>query len=73
MDDSQLETLVKKTVHETLKGIGFKTDSPTEIQEDIAYLRKIRRSSERLSVAVRVTAITSAISVVVGGLLYGLW
>ena len=69
MDDSQLKILMKETVHETLKSIGFNTDDPIQIQQDIAHLRRIRRGSERLSSAIRSTTV----GVVLTGLLYGFW
>ena len=68
MDEIQIRDVVKETVKETLTSLGFESD-PTEVQKNLAYLSKIRRSSESLSMVIRNTTV----GIVVTGLMYGFW
>jgi hypothetical protein len=39
----------RETVHEVLEAFGFNSDDVTEIQKDIAFLRRLRKTSEQVS------------------------
>jgi len=59
----------KEAVHETLKGLGFDTKSPHEVQSDLLYLRKVRKGSEFISLRVK----ASTIALLVPTILYIMW
>lgn len=47
--NSDIKKIVQQAVRETLTGLGFNANDPTEIQADLLYLRKMRRGSEEMS------------------------
>lgn len=60
---------VRLAVHETLSAIGFDLREPQEIQQDVAWLRVVRKRSE----AVGEKAFMATATTFVGALLYSLW
>lgn len=65
----EIEKIVKTTVHETLTSLGFTIDDPTEVQKDMAHLRKTRNASDDVGKWVK----RSAISICITGLATGIW
>ena len=61
--------VIRKTVHETLLGLGFDLSEPSELQADMHYLRGIRRGSEDMRKLVK----NSIITLLVSTGLYLLW
>lgn len=52
------DVIVRQTVHETLRGIGFDLTDPHQLQADMYYLRKLRNGSEDMMRVARRSAIT---------------
>lgn len=61
MTETEIKTIVKEAVKETLLGLGVDADDPTEVQKDWAFLRNWRESTEAVKrqglIAVVVTAL----------------
>ena len=65
----EIEEVVRVSVHQTLKHLGFTVDDPHQLQSDMFYLRKIREGAdEAIKLAQR-----SAIATLIGAGLYALW
>lgn len=52
------EELVRKTVEETLCGLGFDMRNPNQLQADMLYLRRVRKGSEDMTRIVRHSILT---------------
>lgn len=63
MTETEIKTIVRETVKETLLGLGVDTDDPTEVQQDWAFLRKWRKNSEAVK---QQGLVAGAIAVLVG-------
>ena len=64
MDDHQVQAIVEKTVKHTLQSLGFDLSDPTEVQQDVLFLRRFRRicgNAGNTSVMIVVTAVVLAI------------
>lgn len=68
-NQSYQEDIIRHTVHETLTMLGFNLSNPTEVQADIAYLRKARKGSEQVAAMVKRTCVGAFCS----GILWVLW
>lgn len=68
MDDRQIE----QAVRQTLMQIGFDLSKPTQIQEDVAFLRKFRRLCEGAGVRACMVVVGVAVIAVIGGALAAL-
>jgi hypothetical protein len=69
MEESIVRQVVKDAVHETLTGLGFTPCDPQQTQQDMIYLRKLRRGSEEMGAKIR----TASITTLVAGMLYALF
>lgn len=67
--EEQQRKLIREAVHETLVGVGFHLQDPSQLQADMLYLRKLRHGSEDMSRVLRTSAITISFSTS----LYLLW
>lgn len=67
--DEHIETIVKKTVHETLLQLGLDADDPLELQADFGHLRKSRKSAEQL----RGRSMWLVIATAIAGFLSAAW
>ena len=52
----------KQATENILKQMGFDTDNLIEVQQDIAYLRRARESSEQVAMWVKRGAVMTALS-----------
>jgi hypothetical protein len=68
-DPAALTALVRQVALETLAGIGLDVSSPTELQADLYYLRRLRKGGEEVRSVVRHSLLTLAVSTA----LYMLW
>lgn len=68
-DEEITRKIVHEAVQETLRGLGFNTRSPHEMQADLIYLNKMRKGSEEMTRLVR----KSIIAVAIPSMLYLLW
>lgn len=68
-DEEITRKIIHEAVQETLRGLGFNVEHPQEIQEDLLYLRKMRKGGEELSRLIKKTVVT----VTIPGLLYLAW
>ncbi len=59
----------KEAVKETLMSLGLTVDDPSEIQQDMAHLRKSRKGCE----AVKSNIMKTIITVTIPSVLYLLW
>jgi hypothetical protein len=57
-DDYVLRRVIRETVAETLRGIGFDLDDLHETQADMHYLRRVRTGSEELTRKLRTASVT---------------
>lgn len=64
-----IRTIIRNSVKETLVGLGFDAEYPREMQQDLSYLRKIRKGSEELSKKAK----ASLIAILVSSIAYILW
>ena len=69
MTEKEIQTIADQAVEKTFVRLGFQTDTPIEIQKDIAYLRKSRQGSEA---AAKYTK-HAVIGVFVSGIIYTIW
>lgn len=60
-DEESIRRIMREAVHETLRGLGFNTEHPHEIQADLIYLNKVRKGSEELSRLIKKSVITVAV------------
>ena len=58
LTSSQVEGVVDRAVKRTLTTLGFPADV-TEVQQDIAYLRRLRRGSEKTGFMVKWLAMST--------------
>ncbi len=65
----EIEEVVRVSVHQTLKYLGFTVDDPHALQADMFYLRKKREGTDE---ALR-WARRSVIATLIGASLYALW
>ena len=56
------QEIIRRTVRETLGGLGFDMSEPNELQADMYYLRRIRRGSEEMGKTVRRAALTMMVT-----------
>lgn len=83
-DEQKVRKLIEETIHRTVKqstresmdymfthfGLdAAKEGEVPEIQQDFAYIRRLRRGSE----LVKTTAITTCVGALLSGVLYLLW
>lgn len=68
-NEEHIKAIVRETVQETLRGLGFDVDTPHSLQEDLSYLRKLRRNNDELWRLIVKVVVGVAIPVV----LYLMW
>jgi hypothetical protein len=61
--------LAREAVMEALISVGIDVSSPTELQADLYYLRRLRRGADEMRSVVR----KALISLVVSGVIFLLW
>ncbi len=61
MNQQEMKKIIHETVHETLSGLGFDTDEPRQMQQDLFYLRKLRQGSEFMTTRVKAALIATLI------------
>ena len=66
---SEVKSLVKEAVTETLTGLGFDTQHPLSVQRDLQYLRDWRSTTE----SIRGKVILVSVGIAVVGLFSILW
>ncbi len=66
---SEVKSLVKEAVTETLTGLGFDTQHPLAVQRDLQYLRDWRSTTE----SIRGKVILVSVGIAVVGLFSILW
>ncbi len=69
LSKSEVKSLVKDAVTETLTGLGFDTEHPLAVQRDLHYLRDWVLTVE----SIRGKAILAAVAIAVVGLCGVLW
>lgn len=69
MTEAGIKTIVKETVRETLIGLGFDAEDPTEVQRDLAFLRRWRTNSAAVGLQT-VIAVIVAVAVGLAGLVW---
>lgn len=57
-----LKHIVRETVLETLQGLGFDAETPTGLQADMHYLRRLRLGAEDMAKRARGAVLTVLIS-----------
>ncbi len=57
-----LKRIVRQTVLETLEGLGFDAETPTGLQADMHYLRRLRLGAEDMSRRAKGAVLTILIS-----------
>jgi len=67
--EADLKRIIKEAMSETLTKYGFDSDKPTYMQQDLAFLRKMRLRSESVSHNI----LKSGIAVMVTGFLFFIW
>lgn len=72
MDENQVEKVVDRSVRTTLIAIGFDLSKPTEIQEDVAFLRKGRKLCESAGTKAVMVIVGVVVIAVLGGMLMAL-
>lgn len=60
---------ILKTISTILTSFGIDDDERTEIKEDFRYLRRWRKTADRVTS----TGITAIVTLVIGGILSALW
>jgi hypothetical protein len=65
----EIEEVVRVSVHQTLKHLGFTVDDPHQLQADMFYLRKKREGADE---AIK-WAQRSTLATLIGAGLYALW
>jgi hypothetical protein len=71
-DYKQPEKLIEETVYKTLTGLGFDLRDAPGIQQDIAYLRKLRRGAGNIKTVTVNTCIGAVVLGVMWVMLEGL-
>ena len=61
-NNEEISLIIKKSVKETLTGLGFDVREPREMQQDLLHLRKIRKGSEEISKKAKATMIALVVS-----------
>jgi hypothetical protein len=69
MTETQLREVIRETVKETLVQYGMETSDPTDVQKDLAFVRRCRTYSEQIGSKIVCVAV-GAIVLFVGG---GIW
>lgn len=69
MTESEIKAIVKETVRETLVGLGIDAEDPTEVQQDLAFLRRWRTDSAAVGLQT-VIAVIVAVAVGLAGLVW---
>jgi RNase P/RNase MRP subunit p30 len=72
MDEQQVEKVVDRSVRTCLVTIGFDLSKPTEIQEDVAFLRRLRKLWESAGTKAVMVIVGVVVIAVLGGLLVAL-
>lgn len=67
-EDDEEKTMLK-TVAAILKGFGIDEKEEAEVKDDFRYLRRWRKSSERITGA----GLTALVMLIVGGLVSAIW
>lgn len=65
----EIDEVVRASVHQTLRHLGFTVEDPNAIQKDMIYLRMTRIGREETAKWIK----RSAIGVFITGFLYFLW
>ena len=69
MTEAEIKTIVKETVREALIGLGVDAEDPTEVQQDLAFLRRWRTNSAAVGLQT-VIAVIVAVAVGLAGLVW---
>lgn len=56
------QEIIRRTVQETLGGLGFDLNEPKELQADMYYLRRVRQGSEEMQKTIRRATLTLVVS-----------
>lgn len=71
-DDEHIRQLIIQTVHETLASLGVDPRRMNDVQADMLYLRRIRRSSEEMGRRLRQTSLTLLATAMIAALWQGI-
>jgi len=66
MCEDEVRALVKATVHETLTTLGVDQASPLEVQQDLAWLRRMRKATATAWGKVGATLVGIVVAAVAG-------
>lgn len=69
MTEAEIKAIVKETVRETLIGLGVDAEDPTEVQQDLAFLRRWRTDAAAVGLQT-VIAVIVAVAVGLAGLVW---
>lgn len=69
MGPDDIKHIVEQAVAETMKNLGFTTDTPHEIQADQIYLRKARQGNDEVAKWAK----RSVLGVLFSGLCLAMW
>ena len=68
-EKEEMRQLVRETVNYMFEHMGLDPSDPTELQQDMAHLRKLRKGSEM----VKSVAVKTCLGALLTGLIYLLW
>lgn len=69
MTETQLREVIRETVKETLVQYGMETSDPTDVQKDLAFVRRCRTYSEQVGSKV----VCVVVGMIVVGIAGGIW
>lgn len=67
----EIDVVVDRAVKQTLEALGFDVKNPIEIQKDIAFLRGMRNTSNKIGGHITLVAIGSFVLAVMGAIWLG--